>query len=49
MKGATADPPPITIKTPINNNIIMTGASQNFFLTFKNAHKSFKKSIINLI
>lgn len=40
-----ADPLVNTMSTPNNNKIMMRGSSQNFFLTFKNPHKSFRKSI----
>jgi hypothetical protein len=45
MKGATADPLVKTISEPINRRTMIMGMSQNFFLTFKNPHKSLKKSI----
>jgi hypothetical protein len=45
MKGATADPPVMTINMPNKINININGSSQNFFLSFKNPHKSLKKSI----
>lgn len=45
MKGAMADPLVRTIKTPKSSNTRITGRSQNFFLTFKKDHKSFKNSI----
>lgn len=40
-----AEPPPITIKIPINNNKMIIGASQNFFLAAINPNKSLIKSI----
>ena len=40
-----AEPLVNTIKTPNINKTIINGNSQNFLRTFKNAHKSFKKSI----
>ena len=49
MKGAIAEPPPITRITPNKRSTIITGASQNFFLLIKNLQMSVKKSIINLI
>lgn len=41
-----AEPLVNTINTANNKRIIMIGNSQNFFLTFKNAHKSLKNSMI---
>ncbi|GLU53175.1 hypothetical protein Dfri01_26360 [Dyadobacter frigoris] len=49
MNGATAEPPPITINTPINNNTMITGASHHFLRSFINENKSVKKSISYLI
>jgi hypothetical protein len=49
MNGATAEPPPITMITPMSNNKIIMGASHHFLRSFKNENKSFKKSIfVNL-
>jgi hypothetical protein len=45
MNGAKAEPPPITIKTPINNNTIITGVNHHFFLSLRKFHISLKKSI----
>lgn len=40
------EPPPITIKNPSSSSTMITGASQNFFRSFMNIHKSFSKSIL---
>lgn len=48
MNGAIADPLVNTINTPKINNTMINGNSQNFLRTFKNPHKSFKKSICDL-
>jgi hypothetical protein len=45
MKGAIAVPAVKTIIKANSNKIIITGNSQNFFLTFKNCQSSFKNSI----
>ncbi len=45
MNGASADPPPITNNTASSNKIIVTGASQNFFLFIRKLKISFKESI----
>jgi len=45
MKGAIAEPLVKTIKTPNIKRMMIKGSSQNFFLTFRKPHKSFKKSI----
>jgi hypothetical protein len=45
MKGAIADPPVKTTSMPNNIRIMMIGRSQNFFLTFRKPHNSFKNSI----
>lgn len=47
MKGAKAELPPKTISNPKRTSTMISGASHHFFLDFKNAHKSFKNSIIN--
>lgn len=44
-----AEPPDNTISTPKISNMMISGNSQNFFLTFKNAHKSFKNSIFSSV
>lgn len=49
MKGAIAEPVVSTIKTPKSRRIKIMGKSQNFFLSFKNPHKSFKNSIYSPI
>jgi len=46
IKGATALPLVKTTRTPIKRRITIAGISQNFFLSFKNPSKSFKKSIV---
>jgi hypothetical protein len=46
MKGAMADPAERTISTPNTNSTIISGKSQNFFLTFKKAHNSRKNSMV---
>lgn len=45
MNGATTDPCVKIISAPINNIVIMSGANQNFFLTFRNDQISLTKSI----
>jgi hypothetical protein len=46
MNGAIADPEVKTIRKPKISRITITGSNQNFFLTLKNAHNSFKNSIV---
>jgi hypothetical protein len=48
MKGEIEELPPITIKTPNKSNTDITGINQNFFLSIKNLHKSFKNSITSV-
>jgi len=45
MRGAIADPLEKMINPPNKSNVNINGNSQNFFLTFKNPHKSLKKSM----
>lgn len=45
MNGASAEPPAKTINAPNISMIRIKGNNQNFFLFFRNPHKSFKKSI----
>jgi hypothetical protein len=45
MNGATADPPPMTMMTPINSRRIIIGANHHFFRSLKKENKSFRKSI----
>ncbi len=45
MKGAIADVPLKTINAPNSNNMMMSGANQNFFLSIKNPNMSFINSI----
>ena len=45
MNGATAEPPPITIKTPNRSKTKITGSSQNFFRSLMKLNRSVKKSI----
>lgn len=45
MNGAIAEPPPITMSTPINNNTTITGKSHHFLRSFKKLKRSDKKSI----
>ena len=49
MNGATAEPPPMTISTPISNRTMITGASHHFLRSFMKENKSFKKSITCLL
>ena len=44
-----AEPLVKTIKTPNKRRITIKGSNQNFFLSFKNPHKSFRNSICLLI
>jgi hypothetical protein len=46
MNGAIADPLVKTIRPPKISNINIIGNNQNFFLSFRNPHKSLKKSIV---
>jgi len=46
MKGATAEPLVKTIKPPNKIKVNIIGNNQYFFRSFKNPHKSFKKSIL---
>jgi hypothetical protein len=46
INGASADPPVITINTPISNKIRMSGTNQYFFRVLKKRKSSFKNSII---
>jgi hypothetical protein len=46
MNGAMADPDVKTIRNPKISRMMITGSSQNFFLTLKNAHNSFKNSTL---
>ena len=43
-----AEPLVNTINTPKINNTMIKGSNQNFLRTFKNPHKSLKKSILEL-
>jgi len=43
-----AEPDVNTISKANINNIMMIGNSQNFFLVFRNAHKSLKNSTLLL-
>lgn len=45
MKGAMADPPVNTIKTPKIIKMMISGSNQYFFRTFKNDQRSRKNSI----
>lgn len=49
MKGATTLDSVNTIKAPNKRRIMIIGNNQNFFLTFKNAHNSFNRSIPYLL
>ena len=49
MKGATADPSVKTIKVPSKSIMSKMGASQNFFRTFINPQRSFRRSNINKV
>jgi hypothetical protein len=49
MNGASADPPPMTIRIPSNNRTIIMGANQNFFLAPRNLNKSLRKSIFTIL
>jgi hypothetical protein len=40
-----ADPLVKTINMPNRSNVNISGSNQNFFLTFRKPHKSFKKSM----
>ena len=44
IKGANTEPEATTSNNPSNNIIIIIGKSQNFFLTLRNSHNSFKSS-----
>lgn len=46
MKGARAEPPPMTMIIPKINNTKMIGVSHQAFLANKNFHKSLINSII---
>jgi|GEM_PF-6349894 len=46
MNGANALPPPKMISTPNNKRTKITGANQNFLLSFIKAQMSFRKSIL---
>ena len=46
MNGAIAEPPPMTIKTPISSNTRITGTRKNFLRSFRKLNKSFKNSIV---
>jgi hypothetical protein len=46
MKGATAEPCASISNPPSINITMIMGASHNFLRTLKNAHSSFKNSII---
>src|ERR1700690_3586112 len=46
MKGAIAEPLVNIMRNPKRSSTTMSGRSQNFFRTFKNPHRSFKKSTI---
>ncbi len=45
MNGAIAEPLVRTINTPNKSSTMIIGNNQNFFLIFRNDHKSFKNSI----
>tara|TARA_A100001011_G_scaffold388800_1_gene469137 strand:+ start:1947 stop:2084 length:138 start_codon:yes stop_codon:yes gene_type:complete len=45
MKGAIAELSEKIINNPNNNIIIIIGANQNFFLTYKNSNNSNKNFI----
>jgi hypothetical protein len=47
MKGAIAVPAVKTIIKAKSSKIIISGNSQNFFLTLKNCQSSFKNSILS--
>jgi len=47
MKGAIADPAANIMMIPNARRIMIAGANQNFFLCFKNPHKSLKNSIVS--
>jgi hypothetical protein len=47
MKGAIAEPPVSTIKTPNRRRINIVGSSQYFLRFFKNENKSFKNSMLH--
>jgi hypothetical protein len=47
MKGAIADPAAKIMIIPNARRITIAGANQNFFLCFRNPHKSLKNSIIS--
>jgi len=44
MNGATAELPPITIKTPINRSTKTIGISHHFLRSLRKFHKSTRKS-----
>jgi hypothetical protein len=46
MNGATAEPPPITISTPIKRSTKITGASHHFLRSFIKANRSVRNSIM---
>lgn len=46
MNGAIAELPPMTINNPKISKTNIIGTSQNFFLSFKNFHRSDKNSIL---
>ena len=45
MNGAIADPDEIIKIAPNNIRMMISGNSQNFFLTLRKAHRSFRNSI----
>jgi len=46
MNGATAEPPPITIRTPIRIKRRIIGVNHHFFRSFMNLNRSLRKSIV---
>jgi len=49
MNGATTEPCVKTIKVPMIKIVIIRGANQYFFRTFRKSHKSFTNSIKDAI